>query len=246
MNNTKIHIKNILKKIVRQFIPPLFYPWRIREIFNYIFKKTNYINLEVSFFKRHAFINKAISKYSSGSCKYLEIGVADNDVFNSIPLKLKNKFGVDPFTGGNYKMTSDVFFEKYSHIKFDVIFIDGLHHYLQCQKDTINAINSLNKNGIIFLHDLLPKNPFEQNVPRKQGVWTGDVWKVAVELSNSENCEFKIINTDCGIGILKITDNFKYKKMPKLLNANYKDFLEHYKYFKLINSEEALEFINNI
>lgn len=246
MNNTKIHIKNILKKIVRQFIPPLFYPWRIREIFNYIFKKTNYINLEVSFFKRHAFINKAISKYSSGSCKYLEIGVADNDVFNSIPLKLKNKFGVDPFTGGNYKMTSDVFFEKYSHIKFDVIFIDGLHHYLQCQKDTINAINSLNKNGIIFLHDLLPKNPFEQNVPRKQGVWTGDVWKVAVELSNSENCEFKIINTDCGIGILKITENFKYKKMPKLLNANYKDFLEHYKYFKLINSEEALEFINNI
>jgi len=246
MNNTKIHIKNILKKIVRQFIPPLFYPWRIREIFNYIFKKTNYINLEVSFFKRHAFINKAISKYSSGSCKYLEIGVADNDVFNSIPLKLKNKFGVDPFTGGNYKMTSDVFFEKYSHIKFDVIFIDGLHHYLQCQKDTINAINSLNKNGIIFLHDLLPKNPFEQNVPREQGVWTGDVWKVAVELSNSENCEFKIINTDSGIGILKITDNFKYKKMPKLLNANYKDFLEHYKYFKLINSEEALEFINNI
>ena len=239
-----MHIKNILKKIIRQFVPPLFYPWRINEIFNSIFRKTNYINLEVSFFKRHAFINKAISKYSS--CKYLEIGVADNDVFNSIPLKLKNKFGVDPLTGGNYRMTSDIFFEKYSHIKFDVIFIDGLHHYLQCQKDTIKSINSLNKNGIIFIHDVLPKNSFEQNVPRKQGVWTGDVWKVAVELFNSENCEFGIINTDYGIGILKITDNFKYKKMPELLNANYKDFLEHYKYFKLIKSEEALDFINNI
>lgn len=244
MNISEMHIKNILKKIVRQFIPPLFYPWRINEIFNYIFRKTNYIDLEFSFFKRHAFINKAISKYSS--CKYLEIGVADNDVFNSIPLKLKNKFGVDPFTGGNYRMTSDIFFEKYSHIKFDVVFIDGLHHYLQCQKDTINAINSLNENGIIFLHDLLPKNSFEQNVPRKQGVWTGDVWKVAVELSNSENCEFRIINTDFGIGILKIKDKFKYKKMPELLNANYYDFLEHYKNFKLINSEEALEFISNI
>ena len=133
-----MHIKNILKKIARQFIPPLFYPWRINEIFNSIFRKTNYINLEFSFFKRHAFINKAIGKYSS--CKYLEIGVADNDVFNSIPLKLKNKFGVDPFTGGNYRMTSDFFFEKYSHIKFDVVFIDGLHHYLQCNISWANRV----------------------------------------------------------------------------------------------------------
>jgi hypothetical protein len=67
-----------------------------------------------------------------------------------------------------------------------------------------------------------------------------------VKLLNSENCEFRIINTDYGIGILKITNNFKYKKMPKLLNANYKEFLEYYKYFKLIKSEKALDFINNI
>ena len=42
---------------------------------------------------------------------YLEIGVANNKVFNSIPLKMTNKFGVDPFEGGNYKMTSDEFFK---------------------------------------------------------------------------------------------------------------------------------------
>jgi hypothetical protein len=169
---------------------------------------------ESSFFKRHAFINKAISKYTN--CNYLEIGVADNDVFNSIPLKLKNKYGVDPESGGNYRLTSDAFFKMYSQVKFDVIFIDGLHHYLQCQKDTINSINSLNKNGIIFFHDMLPKNFFEEHVPQIYNEWTGDIWKVGVELLNSKNCEFKIINTDFGIGVLKIKDHFKYKKMTEL------------------------------
>ena len=48
-------------------------------------------------------------------------------------------------------MTSDEFFEKYPEEKFDVIFIDGLHHYDQCQKDTINALKKLNESGIILL-----------------------------------------------------------------------------------------------
>ena len=204
----------------------------------------NQIYLEESFFIRHAFINKAISKYTN--CNYLEIGVENNDVFNSIPLKLKNKYGVDPVCGGNYRLTSDAFFEKYKHLKFDVIFIDGLHHYLQCQKDAINSINSLNKKGVIFFHDMLPQNSYEELVPRKQASWTGDVWKVAVELTNSNNCEFKIINVDHGIGVLKINDNFEYKKMPELLNLRYKDFLKYYKNFKLITSEDGLDYLNSL
>jgi len=237
-------LKKLIQKVLRQIVPPIFYYQRFKEIINYFFKEKNQIYLEESFFKRHAFINKAISKYTN--CNYLEIGVADNDVFNSIPLKLKNKHGVDPVCGGNYRLTSDAFFEKYKHLKFDVIFIDGLHHYLQCQKDAINSINSLNKNGVIFFHDMLPINSFEEYVPRKQLSWTGDVWKVAVELTNSNNCEFKIINVDNGIGVLKINDKFEYKKMPELLNLRYKDFLKHYKNFKLITSDEGLDYLNSL
>ena len=245
MNNLKfLNTLKSVQKVLRQILPPIFYYQKFKEIINYFLREKNQIYLEESFFKRHAFINKAISKYAN--CNYLEIGVADNDVFNSIPLKLKNKFGVDPESGGNYRLTSDDFFEKYKHIKFDVIFIDGLHHYLQCQRDAINSINSLNKNGVIFFHDMLPKNSFEEFVPRKQAAWTGDVWKVAVELNNSNNCEFKIINVDFGIGILKINDNFQYKKMPELLNLRYKDFLKHYKNFKLLTSEEGLDYLDSL
>ena len=160
----------ILKKIIKPFIPPIFFSEVRREFFNYFLhnkKIQHLIRYEKNFYKRHAFINKAISKYKD--CKYLEIGVADNNVFNSIPLKLENKFGVDPHEGGNYRMTSNEFFQKYKDIKFDVIFIDGLHHYEQCQEDCINAMSALNKNGIILFHDFLPRSYFEEKVPRKQG-----------------------------------------------------------------------------
>jgi len=246
MSNLKFlnTVKKLIQKILRQIVPPIFYYEKFKEIINFFLREKNQIYLEESFFKRHAFINKAISKYTN--CNYLEIGVENNDVFNSIPLKLKNKYGVDPVCGGNYRLTSDAFFEEYKHLKFDVIFIDGLHHYLQCQKDAINSINSLNKKGVIFFHDMLPQNSYEELVPRKQAAWTGDVWKVAVELTNSNNCEFKIINVDHGIGVLKINDNFEYKKMPELLNLRYKDFLKNYKNFKLITSEEGLDYLDSL
>ena len=136
---------NKFKKIIKYLIPPIFNIGILNEIFNKIFyrKDVNYIYHFDKFYKRHAFINKAISKFID--CKYLEIGVSNNDVFNSIPLQLENKFGVDPNKGGNFRMTSDQFFQRNPDLKFDVIFIDGLHEYEQCQKDCINSINQLNQ-----------------------------------------------------------------------------------------------------
>jgi hypothetical protein len=234
-----------MKRFIKTLIPNIFYPEIAREYFNKIFfrsKIKELIKYEKNFYKRHAFINKAVSKYQN--CKYLEIGVEDNSVFNSIPLKLKDKYGVDPVKGGQYRMTSDEFFKKYENLKFDVIFIDGLHTYKQCQTDCINSMRHLNKNGIIFLHDMLPKSYFEESVPRKQLSWTGDVWKVGVELFNSDNVEFKICNIDHGIGILKLKKNFKYKKIPDLKRMSFNDYLKFYKQFDLIDSEKAIDFIS--
>jgi hypothetical protein len=241
---TKNFIK-ILKNVVKPFVPPIFFPVARREYINFFLhskKIKHLIKYENNFYKRHAFINKAISKYKN--CKYLEIGVAGNDVFNSIPLKIENKFGVDPIEGGNYRMTSNEFFKNYKDIKFDVIFIDGLHHFDQCREDCINAMSALNKNGIILFHDFLPRSYFEENVPRKQINWTGNVWKVAVELTNSKNVDFRICNIDMGVGILKLKDGFNYKIMPELKEMNYKNFLEYYKKLPLIDSEDALDFIS--
>ena len=232
-------------KLFKLLIPPIFYYQNIRKLINLIFfkkEKTRKINFEKNFYKRHAFINKAIGKFEN--CKYLEIGVCDNNVFNSIPLKMIDKFGVDPVKGGNYKMTSNSFFKEYNDLKFDVIFIDGLHEYKQCQTDFLNSVKSLNKGGVIFLHDLLPRSFLEEKVPQQQDEWVGDVWKVAVEISNSENIDFRIINIDHGVGVAFVKENFRFKKIDNIESQNFNDFLKVYQKLKIINSEEALNFID--
>ena len=146
-------MKNKIKKIIIFITPPFFFYFygKIKKIF--FPQKKSEIFYEKNFYNRRAFIFKAIKKYNN--CKYLEIGVNTCETFNSIPLKIEDKFGVDPIAG-NYQMKSDEFFKKYPDLKFDVIFIDGLHHYEQCQRDCINSIKQLNKDGIILIHDLLP------------------------------------------------------------------------------------------
>ncbi len=234
-----------LKKFIKPFFPYIFFPYVFKDVLNSLLhpKKTkHHFEYENNFYKRHAYISKAISNYKD--CKYLEIGVGSNDLFNSIPLKLENKYGVDPDKGGNFRMTSDEFFKNYFNLKFDVIFIDGLHKYEQCQRDCINSMKQLNPDGVILLHDMLPRSYFEEHIPRKQESWTGDVWKVAVEISNSNNIEFKIVNIDMGIGILKLKDKFEYKRMNELKNKNFEDFLNYHKELPIINSENGLEFLN--
>jgi hypothetical protein len=190
----------MLKKIIDLIIPPILKPSVFYRIINYLIRGNDKFSYEKNLFKRQSFINRAINKFPN--CNYLEIGVADDAVFKTIPLKIGNKIGVDPAEGGTHRMTSDQFFKDNTK-KFNVVFIDGLHEYEQCQKDCINSLKYLENNGVILFHDFLPKNSLEEKVPRSKFsiAWSGNVWKVAVELMHSKNMEFKIINIDRGIGI---------------------------------------------
>ena len=105
----------------------------------------------------------------------MEIGCDDNYSFSQI--EVEKKIGVDPYSGGNYKGTSDEFFLRNSEC-FDCIFIDGLHEYDQVYKDIINSLKFLNEGGIILLHDCLPPSIHQQAVPRYKRTWNGDVGKL--------------------------------------------------------------------
>jgi hypothetical protein len=81
-----------------------------------------------------------------------------------------------------FQGTSDEFFaqndkRKKEKERFDLIFIDGLHHADQVEKDIVNAWYALNEGGVILLHDVHPPTEAHQVVPREQLSWTGDVWK---------------------------------------------------------------------
>ncbi len=233
----------IRKKIKKYF--------REREINQKYAKYFTPISIKKNWDKIHlnkiALINAAVLKIiqKKSRCNYLEIGCDDNNTFNSISLSEKNKYGVDPRSGGNIKKTSDIFFNT-NKVKFDVIFIDGLHEYEQCQKDLINSIKFLNYGGYIFLHDLIPLNWRMELVPRIQKKWNGDVWKVAYELHKSKNIKFKIADIDNGVGYFKKTNKIKYLYLnSSLKNKRFKDFIKIYKSLPIISGEKALKNIIN-
>ena len=50
---------------------------------------------------------------------------------------------------------------------------------------------------------MIPRSWVEENVPRLQKVWSGDVWKVALELIKTKGVDFFIIMADHGVGVIK-------------------------------------------
>ena len=198
------------------------------------------INWNKILYNRMSFISLAIQKFRN--CEYLEIGCASNICFSSIPSI--NKTGVDPENGGNIRDTSDNFF-KNNKKNFDVIFIDGLHQYEQCRKDIINSLKVLNENGLIFLHDMIPRSWAEENVPRLQGIWSGNVWKVALEIIKTKGIDFFVIKADHGVGVIKKKEeNVVYHDdYENIKNLKFKDFLNLNEKIKYIEPEQAFELI---
>jgi hypothetical protein len=151
-------------------------------------------------YNRVAVVNLLMSQRPEGD--YLEIGCAGNALFDSVAAS--NKVGVDPQRGGTHRLTSDAFFATCDSGPFDVVFIDGLHLYDQVRRDLDGALRVLKSGGWIALHDMLPRDWFEEHVPqiRTRG-WTGDGWKVAFELLASPDVEFRLVAIDHGVLVVK-------------------------------------------
>ncbi len=182
--------------------------------FDWQWRETNY--------NRIAAVNLVVSQFQD--CQYLEIGCANNSLFDSVPVR--DKFGVDPARGGTHRMTSDAFFEQNTQ-KFDVIFIDGLHTYEQVRKDVVNSISALNPNGWVLMHDMLPRNWTEHHVPNlSASAWTGDVWKVAFELAKTDGIELRLLKIDQGVAAFKLT-----KSNPQLVDMQAELIPTQFAYF---------------
>ena len=173
---------------------------------------------------------------------YLEIGCDKDQLFSKI--KIKNKIGVDPVSGGNVRKTSDDFFKENNN-KFDIIFIDGLHTYEQVKKDILNSVDCLNDNGIILVHDCMPDSLSKQAVPRYRMIWNGDVWKAIVDLRQNENLEIFTCEMDQGIGVIKKNKNSSILNLKKPINKlKFKDYFNNYKeYLRVIGVEELKKII---
>lgn len=145
-------------------------------------------------------INYLIEKY--GYKNYLEIGVQKGVNFRAVKAKYKIGVDPDPASAATHKITSDEFFKQEQSARFDIVFIDGLHHSEQTFIDIINSLNRLKENGAIVMHDCLPTDEKMQQVPRLVKKWTGDVWKAFVRFRTINPSFARTINTDYGCGLI--------------------------------------------
>jgi hypothetical protein len=185
--------------------------------------------------------------------KYLEIGVYKGHSYNGVIATIKDSVDPDETTLAAYHLTSDDFFEKIAptlDYKYDVIFIDGLHHTEQVDKDIENSLKYLEDDGIIILHDCNPESEPRQRVPVDFDIWehgwNGDVWKSVFKFRlNNSYRKYKVfvIDADEGLGVIKnnrLGNEFTFEMPEKLnydfLNANRKDILN------LITPEEFFKY----
>jgi hypothetical protein len=219
-----------LNKIIRRFLSSSYRKRRI----DHKYEITNH--------NRTSLIIKGIFLFPLESVKYLEIGCFNNEVFDSVPLLKHQKVGVDPQKGGTLRLTSDAFFLKNKDI-FNVIFIDGLHHYDQVRRDIINSINSINSNGIIFIHDMLPESEISSKVPRQKFAsnWNGDVFRVIFDLLDNDNLVFKIVNIDFGVGIIMLKNNEKINLGEN--DFDYDHFIKNKSKLPIISLTEAFKLL---
>ncbi|MGJ8593511.1 MAG: class I SAM-dependent methyltransferase [Aquaticitalea sp.] len=211
------------------------------------FKETNRLTkLEIHKTPRRTeIINHFVTIVNAQS--YLEIGVRDpKKNFNRI--ECKYKISVDPgveFEENpvDYKMTSDDFFQSIrnnesdldQNIKFDVIYIDGLHISDQVERDILNGLDFLSPDGVMILHDCNPPTEFHQreqydfmNSPARS-FWNGTTWKAFYKYRHDEHLFSICFDTDWGVGVIS---KKQYPLFDNIKNRMQNEFYE----FSVLNT----------
>lgn len=184
---------------------------------------------------------------------YLEVGVRYPEE-NFDKILADTKYSVDPGVENvknpvDFKLTSDEFFEKIrdqnilkKDVKFDVIFIDGLHLAEQVEKDIKNSLDFLNEDGFIVLHDCNPPTEFHASenyhyrLSPSKGYWNGTTWKAFFKYRQEFGIYSCCIDSDWGIGV--ISKKVNLGQTTKVKNPYYE-----YNVFKE-NREESLNLIS--
>lgn len=230
---------------------------------------------------RVTLLQKIINRKKNVS--YLEIGVLAGDTF--LRIKARHKWGVDPDFGISpvkktryylknffnifnryYRVESNTFFDTHgallSRFGLDVVFIDGLHTFAQSLTDVQNALQYLNKNGVIMLHDCNPPSEVaaiparsireiqELNPLGFTGTWNGDVWKtIACLRATRKDLHIFVIDCDFGLGIITrgTPENMLEYSAEEVDNLSYSDLSDNRQSILNLKDVNYLEeFLNTI
>jgi len=207
-------------------------------------------------------INFLLSQIQTDS-KYLEIGVRNpEDNFNLV--NADKKYSVDPgieFKSNpvDFPYTSDDFFFKLSNneildsdLRFDVIFIDGLHLAEQVDRDIKNSLRYIKDGGFIVLHDCNPptewhaRELYDYFHTPAQGYWNGTTWKAFMKWRFDKSVNSCCINSDWGIGVLSKNRTVGVSIEPVNSFFEFNTFSKNRKYYlNLMDFETFKTLISN-
>ena len=170
---------------------------------------------------RHEVQQRALNMFSEPT--YLEIGVFRGLTFHAI--QAAKKVGVDPDfrfdivqakeqdpSSEFHAMTSDQYFAGLDlSIKYDVVYIDGLHTFEQTLRDLMNSISHVHNDSIIIIDDIFPNSlaaalpdPNEYRAVKEylrlpSKAWMGDVYKVVMFIdSMMQTWDFACVDDNLG------------------------------------------------
>ncbi len=169
-------------------------------------------------------INLLIRK--RGYRRYLEIGCFADQCFREIAVE--HKVGVDPCSGGTVRMTSDAYFAEAIERgeRFDIVFIDGLHHHDQVYRDVINALEVLTPGGAILMHDCLPPDRYHETAADGNIQFCGTCWRAFVMFRQRPDLDAITANFDYGVGLIRKVPNPLPITIGKTMDQlTYDDFL---------------------
>ena len=160
--------------------------------------------------RRTSIINHLAKNIDAKS--YLEIGVR-NPASNFNNIKIASKTAVDPcprvIQDNIVVATSDDFFSDLPDtVRYDIIFIDGLHLEYQVDRDIQNARNHLAVGGYVIMHDCNPPTEFHQReeyeVDGGYPSWNGTTWRSYVKRRITDTgLTMIVVDTDWGVGVLQ-------------------------------------------
>ena len=197
-----------------------------------------------------------INQYITSKTTYLEIGVEYGDTFKNI--RTEHKVGVDPDPkiedSRIIKKKSKKFFKKNTQ-KFDIIFIDGMHHVEYIIDDINSSISFMTDTGKIFIDDIIPftyneqlkipnQHIYENGILKYREPWTGDVWKIIFYILKNyrQNIEYRIYFNSNYRGIMELNIiepfNISIDKIDEINSYSYEnDFND---YILLLQEKEPL------
>jgi hypothetical protein len=212
------------------------------DIINHLIKENNYKSyLEIGYYKGWSF--------DQVKC---EAKVAVDPNPSKTLQQEEVSYGVSLVYDGELllKETSDDYFKsiEYSKVRWDCVFIDGLHEATQVERDIYNSLNHLSENGTIVLHDMLPPMLEHTTTGDAHGNWNGDCYKALLSFIRDDsfgNYTVRVVNTDWGCATIEKKPSYIENKLGI---HNYNKAINDFNYFqenkdKLFNIITPEEFL---